>query len=91
MVGGGMSDYFGIYKGLCANNADPEGLGRVQAYVPQVFGDPSTLSTWALPSITPGDSVVLPNPGDSIWIMFEQGDEDYPVWFGGWLPSGGAL
>jgi uncharacterized protein involved in type VI secretion and phage assembly len=30
---------------------------------------------------------VLPAIGAGIWVEFEQGDPDYPVWCGGWYGS----
>jgi len=46
-----MSGYYGLYKGICVNNEDPEGLYRITAIVPQVFGDASIISSWAWPCL----------------------------------------
>jgi hypothetical protein len=87
-----MNGCFGIYKGVCANNDDPEGLFRVRAIVPQVFGDPSVQTDWAWPCFSPADvsDLVLPNPTEPVWLMFEGGDTDYPVWLGTWLTVAAA-
>jgi Type VI secretion system/phage-baseplate injector OB domain len=76
--------YLGKYRGTVINNLDPMQLGRIQALVPDVS---STLPTsWAMPclpvaGIQMGVCVVPPlNAG--VWIEFEQGDPDYPIWTG---------
>jgi hypothetical protein len=43
-----MSDrFYGIYKGVCVDNADPQKLNRITLVVPQILGD--TVTDWALP------------------------------------------
>jgi uncharacterized protein involved in type VI secretion and phage assembly len=78
--------YFGKYRGTVVNTLDPERLARLQAAVPDVLGTAPT--TWAMPSIPfagPGAGVVaLPPVGAGVWIEFEQGDPDYPIWSGCW-------
>ncbi len=79
-----MSEYFGKYRGKVENNLDPLNLGRLQVSCPSVLGDGSL--SWALPS-TPyaGDGVglfLLPPRGANVWIEFEGGNPDYPIWSG---------
>ncbi len=47
-----MDRYYGIYRGVCFDNADPEKLGRIRARVPDVLGMQPT--EWALPCRPPG-------------------------------------
>jgi hypothetical protein len=79
-----MSQFFGKYRGQVANNMDPMMLGRVQVTVPAVLGS-GTLS-WALPSVSYAGSGVgffaIPPVGANIWVEFEGGDPDYPIWSG---------
>jgi hypothetical protein len=79
-----MSQFFGKYRGQVANNMDPMMLGRVQVTVPAVLGS-GTLS-WALPSVPYAGSGVgffaIPPVGANIWVEFEGGDPDYPIWSG---------
>ena len=81
--------YFGKYRGTVVNTLDPERLARLQATVPDVFGTEPT--TWAMPCVPlggPGTCVVaLPPVGAGVWIEFEQGDPDYPIWSGCWFGS----
>jgi uncharacterized protein involved in type VI secretion and phage assembly len=81
--------YFGKYRGIVVNTLDPERLARLQATVPDVLGTAS--STWAMPSLpfasTHAGVVAVPPVGAGVWIEFEQGDPDYPIWSGCWWGS----
>jgi len=85
--------YFGKYRGTVASNVDPELRARLQAIVPDVLGTQPT--TWAMPAVPyagPGAGfVALPPVGAAVWIEFEQGDPDFPIWSGGWWGSSGEL
>jgi uncharacterized protein involved in type VI secretion and phage assembly len=76
--------YFGKYRGVVADNRDPEQMGRIRVKVPDVLGEAE--SPWAVPCVTPpfSDDVGsgLPEVGANVWIEFEQGDPDYPIWSG---------
>lgn len=75
---------FGKYRGKVENNVDPLSLGRLQVSCPAVLGE-GTLS-WALPCTPfagPGVGLfVLPPRGANVWVEFEGGDPDYPIWGG---------
>jgi uncharacterized protein involved in type VI secretion and phage assembly len=77
--------YYGKYRGMVINNIDPENRGRVLVQVPDVL--PAT-SSWALPCmpVTGIQSGIyaVPPLGARVWVEFEQGDLDYPIWVGGW-------
>jgi uncharacterized protein involved in type VI secretion and phage assembly len=76
--------FFGKFRGTVTDNKDPKSLGRLLLSVPDVFGDDS--SGWALPaSPYAGDGVglfLLPPVGALVWVEFEHGEPDYPVWTG---------
>jgi len=78
--------YYGIYRGSVLNNVDPMQLGRIQVAVPDASG--MTPSTWAMPSVPiTGRQMgvfVVPQVGSGVWIQFEAGEADRPVWIGGW-------
>lgn len=76
--------YYGKYRGTVVNNLDPMRLGRLMAIVPDVTG--LVPSSWAMPcapaaGIQTG-SFTVPIPGSGVWIEYEQGDPDYPIWSG---------
>jgi len=82
--------FFGKYRGKVENNTDPMQLGRLQVSVPAIFGD-GRLS-WAMPcSPFAGNKVgffALPPIGSNIWVDFEAGNPDFPVWSGCfWSPG----
>jgi len=68
-------------------------LGRIKAKVPDIFG--SDDSGWAmacLPFAGGGMGLIgLPKVGSGVWIEFEQGDPDYPIWAGCWFGSASDL
>jgi len=76
--------YFGKYRGTVENPIDLEGLGRVQVSVPDVLGD-GTMA-WAMPCVPYGGDGVgffaIPPKGANVWVEFERGDPDYPIWSG---------
>jgi len=79
-----VTPFFGKYRGKVENNVDPMLLGRVQVSVPAVLGD-GTLS-WAMPCVPYAGSGVglfaIPPVGAGVWVEFEGGDTDYPIWSG---------
>jgi uncharacterized protein involved in type VI secretion and phage assembly len=78
------NEFYGKYRGLVSDNQDPLHRGRIRAYVPDVFG--SQESGWALPCLPfAGDQMgffSVPPKQTPVWIEFEGGDPDYPVWVG---------
>jgi uncharacterized protein involved in type VI secretion and phage assembly len=83
----------GKYRGTVANNVDPRRLGRLQVVVPTVLGD-SRLS-WAMPCVPyagPGVGFFALPPVDApVWVEFEGGDPDHPVWVGGFWNDPGDV
>jgi hypothetical protein len=76
--------HFGKYRGVVLNNVDPMQMGRLMVQVPDVTG--LVPGTWAMPCVPvagiQNGMVALPIIGSGVWIEFEQGDPDYPVWVG---------
>lgn len=77
--------FYGKYRGTVVNNLDPQQLGRLQVMVPQVLG--SSRLSWAMPCVPyagPGVGFFMLPPVDArIWVEFEGGNPDYPIWVGG--------
>jgi Type VI secretion system/phage-baseplate injector OB domain len=73
--------YFGKYRGVVTNNADPFNEGRIQVLVPTL--DP-VVSMWAQACIAPGTRGLFnpPDLGTDVWIEFEEGDLQWPIWVG---------
>jgi hypothetical protein len=85
--------YYGKYRGLVIDNVDPMQMGRIMAQVPDVFGELPT--SWAMPCVPAagiqGGVFVVPPIGSQVWIEFEQGDRDYPIWTGGFWGTVGDV
>ncbi len=83
--GGGVKRYYGKYRGLVIENLDPEQIGRVLLQVPDVLGE--IPSSWAMPCVPvagiQSGIFAVPPIGSQVWVEFEQGDPDYPIWTGG--------
>jgi uncharacterized protein involved in type VI secretion and phage assembly len=93
-----VSQFFGKYRGKVEGNLDPLEQGRLQVSVPAVLGD-GRLS-WAMPCAPfagPGVGLfTIPPTGANVWVEFEAGDPDYPIWSGcfwakGDVPASPAL
>lgn len=84
-----MSEFFGKYRGTVTDIDDPLMMGRIRATVPDVLG--SDDSGWAMPCVPFAGSGMgffgLPTVGAGVWIEFEHGDPDYPIWAGCWIGS----
>jgi uncharacterized protein involved in type VI secretion and phage assembly len=84
--------FYGKYRGKVENSIDPQGLARVQVSCPAVLGD-ATLA-WAMPCLPgagPGVGFhAIPPVGAKIWVEFEGGNPDYPIWAGGFWDLGDA-
>src|SRR5437667_1720457 len=83
-TGGAGPLFYGKYRGKVTDNDDPNGLGRIRVKVQDVLGDEE--SGRALPA-TPyaGDGVglyLIPPVDAFVWVEFEHGDPDYPIWTG---------
>jgi uncharacterized protein involved in type VI secretion and phage assembly len=81
--------FYGKYRGTVVNNVDPLQTGRLQAIVPDVSA--VMLTSWAMPCMPVGGIqtgvFALPPIGAGVWVEFEQGDPDYPIWTGSYWGS----
>jgi uncharacterized protein involved in type VI secretion and phage assembly len=76
--------HFGKYRGMVLNNIDPMQMGRLQVQVPDVTG--LAPASWAMPCAPvagiQNGLFALPIIGSGVWVEFEHGDIDYPIWVG---------
>jgi hypothetical protein len=84
------TSYFGKYRGIVTDVGDPNNQCRIRATVPAVLGEQEC--AWAMPAAPfAGDGhgmVLLPKVGSGVWIEFEAGRLDNPIWSGAWWGSG---
>jgi hypothetical protein len=86
--------YYGKYRAFVVDNADPEDRGRLRLKVPSVLNE-EVISGWALPCVPYGGAAnqgffFIPEVDAGVWVEFEGGNLDYPVWVGTyWGKPGG--
>ncbi len=77
--------YYGKYGGEVVGNEDPDQMGRIEVVVPAVLG--AELRVWARPCL-PYAHFFVPEVGSRVWVEFEAGDPQHPLWVGVWYPRG---
>lgn len=86
--------YYGKYRGIVVDNKDPENLGRLKLKVPAVLGK-EVVTGWAMPCLPYGGAsgegfLFIPGVEAGVWVEFEAGDLEYPIWVGTyWAKPGG--
>jgi Type VI secretion system/phage-baseplate injector OB domain len=79
--------HWGKYRGTVISNEDITFSGRLLVSVPGIV-----ISNWALPCVPFTDvemgTFVRPRIGANVWVEFERGDPDKPIWVGCWWGEG---
>ena len=89
------NSFFGKYRGIVVDNNDPENLGRLKINVPSLFGN-DLVTGWAMPCVPYGGTancgfVAIPDIDAGVWIEFEEGELEFPIWVGTyWSKPGGT-
>ncbi|MFC8363056.1 phage baseplate assembly protein V [Streptomyces griseorubiginosus] len=78
--------YYGKYRGIVRDNEDPSLLGRLKVSVPSLLG-PDVVTGWAAPCVPYGGAadqgfLFVPGISSGVWVEFEEGDLEFPVWVG---------
>jgi len=85
--------YYGKYRGMVVNNVDPMMMGRLMVEVPAVLG--VIPSSWAMPCFPVTGKQMgfwsIPQIGTGVWVEFEAGNPDYPIWSGCWYGSSAEI
>lgn len=80
--------YYSCYRAFVYDAADPNNASRLRLVIPHITGD-KPMATWAYPrNQYSGDGYGMqctPQPGDMVWVEFEQGNPRFPVWSYGYF------
>jgi uncharacterized protein involved in type VI secretion and phage assembly len=83
-MGSNTRVFFGKYRGQVVDDKDPLMIGRIRVKVASVFGKND--SGWALPCVPFAGNKVgfffIPPIGANVWIEFEAGNPESPIWSG---------
>jgi len=80
--------YYGKYRGVVVNNVDPMQIGRVQVSLGDIGPIPTSWAEPCIPVAGLNSGVfTVPPLGAGVWVEFEQGDPDHPIWVGGYWGS----
>lgn len=66
-----------FYRAIVKDVNDPSNNFRIKAVVPSVYGV-NFITDWIRCAFVEGTK--LPSVGDIVYVMFEDGDIDYPIW-----------
>ncbi|MFF1696508.1 phage baseplate assembly protein V [Streptomyces sp. NPDC058257] len=77
---------YGKYRGTVVDNDDPSRLGRLRLTVADVLG-PEVVTGWATPCVPYGGAagqglLFIPEREAGVWVEFERGDTEFPIWVG---------
>jgi hypothetical protein len=79
--------HWGKYRGTVVDNQDLPPSGRLLVSVPGIV-----ITNWAMPCVPLTDvlmgTFVRPRIGANVWVEFERGDPDKPIWVGCWWGEG---
>jgi uncharacterized protein involved in type VI secretion and phage assembly len=79
-----MDKLFGKYRATVLDNTDPMQMGRLMVQVADVSN--VIPSSWAMPCLPfagiQNGFYATPAVGSGVWVEFEQGNPDYPIWVG---------
>ena len=78
--------FFGKYRGFVVDNDDPLHLGRLRVRVPSLLGN-DVVTGWAAACAPYGGDadqgfLFIPEPEAGVWVEFEEGDLEFPIWTG---------
>ena len=77
--------FYGKYRSIVVENKDPQLRGRIRVTCPKVLGQAK--SPWCEPCIPVaydnGGDFAIPKVGEFVWVEFEEGDPNYPIYTGG--------
>lgn len=77
--------HYGIHRAVVVNVDDPKRLDRIKVRVPEVLGN--EITDWVWPKHPATFWSWKPIVGSPVWVEFEAGDVDRPLYSGTWYPQ----
>ena len=78
-----LGRHYSSYRAFVVDNNDPLGMNRLKLLIPHL-NESTPDDSWAFPKNVFGGknygTQLLPQKGDMVWVEFEYGDADYPIW-----------
>jgi len=86
--------FYGKYRAIVVDNEDPAHLGRLKLRIPSVLGT-DVVTGWATPCTPYGGAadqgfLFVPERNAGVWVEFEEGDLEFPIWVGTYWSRPGA-
>lgn len=81
--------YYGMYRAVVEDVDDPKAAGRIRVRVPALGQKRAPRAIWAKPAVFGGSRGTgvfhTPSVKDLVWVSFEAGNPDKPLYFGGFM------
>lgn len=77
-----LGRYYSEYRGYVVDNEDPEGMQRLQLVIPGIADNPMDEWVWGTGQFS-GQGYgcqILPQKGDMVFVVFEFGNPNKPLW-----------
>lgn len=84
-----MGKYAGLYRAKVVSREDERQRGRIQVQIPSVSGDGKSqmVDVCSGCAYDLGGDIAVPKLGDTVWIAFEEGDVNKPVYMGNFFAA----
>lgn len=76
----------GLYSGRVEAVEDENSQGRIKVSIPSIYGPASREYPIQARPCFPYGHFFVPQEGENVWIAFENGNPQSPVWLGIWYP-----
>lgn len=77
--------FYGKYRAKVVDVEDPQYRGRIRVMCPKVLGEAK--SSWCEPCVPVaydnGGDFAIPKVGEFVWVEFEEGNSNKPIYTGG--------